>query len=62
MEARPVNPRAKGLEKATFRLTPELLARLRAEARRRAAESGKGVNDASQIVREALEAWLTKRR
>ena len=57
-----VNPRAKGLVKATFRLTPELIEKLKAAARRRAEERGAMMGDASELVREALEAAFMKRR
>jgi hypothetical protein len=56
----PANPRAKGLVPATFRFEPEQLDALRREALRRAGERGSGKPDASELVREAVEAWLRR--
>ena len=61
-EGKPVNPRAKGLEKATFRLESAQIAALKAEALRRASKSGSMKPDASELVREALAAWIGKRK
>lgn len=54
--------RKKGLEKAMFRLEPEQLEALRREALRRAAERGSMKPDASEVVREAVAAWMKRRR
>jgi hypothetical protein len=54
--------RAKGLEKAMFRLEPGQLQALRREALRRAGERGSMKPDASELVREAVEAWLPRRK
>ncbi len=54
--------RAKGLEKAMFRLEPEQLEALRREALRRAGERGSMKPDASELVREAVADWLKRRR
>jgi hypothetical protein len=61
-EGKPVNPRAKGLEKVTFRLEPAQIAALKAEALRRATRSGSLKADASELVREAIKAWLARKR
>ncbi len=55
--ARKVGPRS-GFVKATFSLEPEQLAGVVAEANRRAVERGAMRSDASEVVREALVAWL----
>jgi hypothetical protein len=51
-----------GLVKATFYVTPEVLAALVTEARKRADERGAVRADASAVAREALEAWLKRRK
>lgn len=61
MAKAPKNPRGKGLEKAMFRLEARQLQAIRHEALRRAAERGSMKPDGSEIVREAVEAWLKKR-
>jgi hypothetical protein len=58
--AKTTNPRAKNLEKVMFRLEPEQLDALRREALRRAADRGSMKPDASELVREAVDAWLKK--
>lgn len=55
------NPRKKGLEKVMFRLEPEQLQALRREAIKLAAKRGSMKPDASELVREALAAWLRRR-
>ena len=50
----------KGYKKALLRLTEAQLLALRKEAARRAAEAGSIRADMSALVREALDAWLTK--
>ncbi len=57
-----VNPRKKGLKSATFRFKPAQLQALRAEALRRAVGRSSGKPDASEIVRDAVDAWLSKAR
>jgi hypothetical protein len=52
--------KAKGLEKAMFRLEPQQLSALRREALRRATERASMKPDASEIVREAVAEWLRK--
>jgi hypothetical protein len=44
------------------RLDPEQAAALRKEAIRRAGEAGSAKPDLSGIVREAIDAWFTKRK
>jgi hypothetical protein len=51
-----------GLVRAVLYLEPEQLAALIAEAQRRAAEKCAIRADASAVAREALAAWLKKRR
>ncbi len=58
---KPRNPRAKGLKPVVVRLEPAQVAALKAEALRRAKERGSMKPDASELVREALAAWLRKR-
>ncbi len=55
---RPVPPPKKGLKLAGFRLRPDQIKALRREARRRAEERDVTQADASEIVREAIDAWL----
>jgi hypothetical protein len=52
----------KGLVKAMFSMEAHQLAALRAEATRRMVERGRGRLDASEVVREAVDAWLKRRR
>lgn len=49
------------LEKATFSLSPRHLQALRAEAIKRMQERGAGRLDASEVLREVLDAWMAKR-
>jgi hypothetical protein len=51
----------KGLVKAMFSMEPRHLEELRREAARRMVERGAGRVDTSELVREAVEAWLRKR-
>ncbi len=60
-EEKPKNPRAKGLKPVVVRLEPTQIAALKAEALRRANERGSMKPDASELVREALAAWLKRR-
>jgi hypothetical protein len=55
--SRKVGPRS-GFVKATFSLEPEQLAGIVAEANRRALGRGAMRADASEVVREAIVAWL----
>lgn len=55
LEAKPVNPRKKGLQKVTVRLEPRQVDALQAAALRRAERRGSMQPDASEIVREALD-------
>jgi len=50
----------KGYQKVTVSFTPEQAAALKHEALHRALDAGATRPDAGQIVREALDAWLTK--
>lgn len=50
--------RRKGLEKLMVRLRPDQAAALRAEAFRRAAATGSGQPDASEVLREILDGQL----
>lgn len=52
--------RRRGHVKVMVRLTPQQVAALRAEAFRRAAAIGSGRPDASELVREAVDAWLAR--
>jgi hypothetical protein len=60
-EQKPANPRKKGLKAATYRIHPAQIAALQKEAMRRAAERGSMKPDASELVREAIDAWFKKR-
>ena len=51
-----------GFTKATFSIEREQLAALVAEARKRADAAGVIRADASEVVREALAAWMKARR
>jgi hypothetical protein len=44
---------------AGFKLHPEQIKALRREARRRAEERDASLSDASELVREAIDAWLS---
>jgi len=57
---RAVPPPRKGLKLIGVRLTDEQIKALRREARRRAEERDSGKPDASELVREAIDAWLAK--
>jgi hypothetical protein len=64
MKANPkskIGPRS-GFIKATFSLEPEQLAAVVGEAQRRAGAAGRIRADASEVVREALDAWIGKRK
>lgn len=61
-QEKPKNPRAKGLKPVVVRLEPAQIAALKAEALRRANERGSMKPDASELVREALAAWLVRKR
>lgn len=54
------NPRAKGLKPVVVRLDPAQIVELKREAMRRALERGSLKPDQSEIVREAVSAWLKK--
>ncbi len=53
-------PTKGGLVQVTLTLDPEALEKLRAEAVRRARARKSARSDVSELVREAIEAWLTK--
>lgn len=59
--AKRIGPRS-GFLKTIVSLEPEQLAELRAEALRRAQAQGSIRPDVSALVREALKAWLARRR
>lgn len=61
-ETKPVNPRKKGLKAATYRMEPGQIDALQREALKRAQERGSFKADASEIVREAVDAWIAKRK
>lgn len=50
----------KGLKLAGFRLRPDQIAALRREALKRASAKEAGRPDASELVREILDAWIAK--
>ena len=52
----------KDLVKGQWSLAPAHVEALRAEAMKRAAASGAGRLDASEVLREVLDAWLKRRR
>lgn len=54
-------PAPKGYEKMMCRVTPAQAAAVREEARDRAKDRGRTVVDASEVVREALAAWMKAR-
>lgn len=58
---KPPNPRAKGLKPVMVRLEPKQIVALKAEALRRATERGSMKPDASELIREALDAWMKRR-
>lgn len=51
----------KGFEKMMIRVEPEQGAAVREEAFRRAKGRGRVLVDASEVVREALAAWMKSR-
>lgn len=51
-------PAPKGLVQFICRLRPEQAAALREEGWKRAKERGRGIPDASEVVREAVDAWM----
>ncbi len=59
--AGPTNPRAKGLQRLVVRLEPAQVQALKAEALKRAQAIGSMKPDASELVREAVAAWLKRR-
>lgn len=59
---KPTNPRAKGLKPVVVRLEPAQIAVLKAEALRRANERRSMKPDASELVREALEGWMKRKK
>jgi hypothetical protein len=52
----------KGLVKTLVSLEPKQLKALRAEAMKRMKASGAGRMDASEVLREVLDAWLSSTR
>ncbi len=48
--------------KVMFKIAPDQLEALRAEAMRRAKERNRGRIDASEVLREAVDAWMRKRK
>jgi hypothetical protein len=58
--ATPVS-RRKGLVKVMYRMHPRHVAALRTEAFRRAERRAMGRPDASEVLREIVEAWLEAR-
>jgi hypothetical protein len=52
----------KDLIKGQWSLSPEHVKALRAEAMRRAMAKGSGKPDASEVLREVLDAWLKRRK
>ena len=50
----------KGNEPMMVRLKPETIRAVKAEALRRAQQRGEVVASTSEVVQEALEAWLPK--
>lgn len=58
-EGRKVGPRS-GFLKVTLSLRPEQLTALVGAARRRADERGAIRADASEVAREAIDAWLKR--
>jgi hypothetical protein len=47
--------------KVMFKIAPDQLEALRAEAMRRAKERQRGRIDASEVLREAVDAWMKRR-
>lgn len=54
-------PAPKGLVQFICRLRPEQAAALRDEGWKRARDRGRGIPDASEVVREAIDAWMKGR-
>jgi hypothetical protein len=52
----------KDLVKGQWSLAPAHVEALRAEAMKRAAARGAGRLDASEVLREVLDAWLKRRK
>jgi len=50
-----------GHVKVMVSVTPEQLAKLRAEAFRRAAKDQRARPDTSALIREALDAWMKRK-
>lgn len=48
--------------KVMFKIAPDQLEALRAEAMRRAKDRQRGRIDASEVLREAVDAWMKRRR
>ncbi len=59
-EAKPVNPRKKGLKAVTYRMEPAQIDALQREALKRAQERGSFKPDASELVREGVAEWLRR--
>ena len=53
--------RKKGFVKVMYRMHPRQVAALRAEAFRRSEKLAVGRPDASEVLREIVDAWLDKR-
>lgn len=62
LKASPKLGKRSGLLKATFSLKPKQLAAVVTEAQRRAQVAGRIRADASEVVREALDAWIARRK
>ena len=54
------NRQKKGLEKVMYRLEPGQIRALRSEAFRRAQERGSGRPDASEVLRELVDVWMSR--
>ena len=54
--------KAKGLARATFYILPAQLDALRQEAAHRMAQRKASRSDASEVVREAIQGWMDRRR
>jgi hypothetical protein len=59
--AAPSEPPEGDLSVSTVRLRKDQWEALRTEAFRRAQERGSGRPDASEVLREALDAWMKRR-
>ncbi len=62
--ARPRKKRsdAKGYKLVGLRLTPDQDAELLREARARAEKAGRALVDKSEVAREALDLWMSRKR